>query len=352
MNKTDNKLPDTMNFLDRNENNYGPAPACLSAINNLHFTQLSWYSRDFNRGIKGELSLRLARDFGLDEDRVVIGYGGEDILKQVVHCYLRKDEKIMIPTYSWWYYKSIADEMRGEMLEYQLFPEGESFHYDVEGMLQMYKEHKPRLILISSPNNPTGNSILMDDLRRILTAAKDSIVVLDEAYAMFKNPDLSYPKDLVDEFDNLLIIRTFSKYYALAGVRIGFGLMGRGLTSFMKFSARYLGYNRITEEIALAALNSPEYYQDISRKMAADADMLFKELNQLTGFKAYRTDANFLLVEIPSEIKTTMKEFLLARKLQIKFMNEVRLNSHLRITIGTQEQNKNLIAAIKEFLNT
>src|SRR5258708_39720967 len=105
-------------YLDRNESQYGPAPACFEALKEDNFKNLSEYSRDFARGVKSCLTERLANDYGIAEKNVLLGYGGEDILKQAVHCYLNKGDKIMIPSYSWWYYKKNSDEKCGVKVEY------------------------------------------------------------------------------------------------------------------------------------------------------------------------------------------------------------------------------------------
>ena len=92
-------------YLDRNENQYGPSPACFKELVKSDIKEFSEYSRDFMLGYKSCLSERLATEYGVNEKNVVLGYGGEDLLKQAVHCYVHKGDKIMIPSYSWWYYK-------------------------------------------------------------------------------------------------------------------------------------------------------------------------------------------------------------------------------------------------------
>lgn len=338
-------------YLDRNENHYGPAPRCFKVLGKPNFNKLSSYSRDFARGIKSRLSERLASEFGIEENRVLLGYGGEDILKQAVHCHLQKGDKILIPAYSWWYYKAIAEEVEGIKIEYPLIKGENTFLYDVDEMIRLANTEKPKMIFVASPNNPTGNAIALEELKRFLDAAGDAVVVVDEAYSVFANPDKSYVKDLVNTYHNLLVIRTFSKYFALAGVRIGFALMGNNLAKFSKFSARYLGYNRLSERIALAALDSEDYYSEMRVKMLADIDMFFNEFNALPGFRAYKSLANFILVEIPSQIKVPLKNHLLSKGLVVKFMDEDNLQSHIRISIGTQEENLMLMDAVKEFVN-
>ncbi len=337
-------------YLDRNENQYGPAPACFDVLRKNNFKNLSEYSRDFARGVKSCLSERLASDFGISEKNVMLGFGGEDILKQAVHCYIHKGDKIMIPSYSWWYYKKIADEVEGVKVEYPIVEGKDSFEYDIEGMLKIYNETKPKLVLISSPNNPTGNRLEIDQLKYVISHMTDAVVVIDEAYTMFYNKDNSHLKEILAAFPNVLIIRTFSKYYGLAGIRVGFALMGENHSQFSLFSARYLGYNRLSEQIALAALDSPVYYDSMRNKMVADTEMFFAEFNKIPGFKAYRSYANFILVKIPVEIKDALKKYLTERDMVVKFMAEDGLFNHLRITIGNQEQNKMLMDMIKSFL--
>ena len=334
-------------YLDRNENNYGPAPACMEVFKKIKPEMLSSYTKAYKRGVKSPLSERLAADFQVGENQVLLGYGAEDILKQVVQCYLGENEKLMIPSHSWWYYKEIADEVNGVNLEYPLIKQADTYAYDLPLMLKMIETEKPQLVFVSSPNNPTGNSISQDDLYRLLKKLKDTIVVLDEAY--WYKSDSMHTIRLINEFPKLVVIRTFSKYYALAGLRIGYALVGAGLDKLSKLSNRHLGYNSITEEIAIAAMDSSDYYIGIAEKMNADKNLYYSELTKIPGYTVFKSDANFILVEIPQDQMKPLKDFLNARGLIIKFMNEAVLNSHLRITLGTQEQNRMVIDSIKEF---
>jgi histidinol-phosphate aminotransferase len=336
-------------YLDRNENNYGPAPACYEALKSTGFESLSWYSKDFARGVKSTLSERIAKDFSVPESIILLGYGGEDLLKQAVHCFLSRNETIMIPTHSWWYYKSIADETGGVTVEYPMVPGQDSFHYEVKSLMDLAAKHKPRLILISSPNNPTGNTLAMNDLKVFLKTIKDTVIVLDEAYWGFTGHQADYVRDLIGESPELLIIRTFSKYYALAGARIGYAFLGKNLTPLAQFSARYLGYNRLSERLALAALDSPEYYAEISQKMIRDKERYYQTLAAIPGFKAYRSNANFILAEVPERFKASLKEYLTKQGLIIKFFSEPSLINCVRITIGTEEQNLKLTKAFRDF---
>ncbi len=118
-------------WLDRNENQYGPSPECLKVLADSGTILLSDYSRDYLNGIKSPLSARLAADYGLSESNVILGYGGEDLLKQAIHCYVHEGGRIMIPSHSWWYYKKISDEVGGIKVEYPIVEGNDTFTYDI-----------------------------------------------------------------------------------------------------------------------------------------------------------------------------------------------------------------------------
>jgi histidinol-phosphate aminotransferase len=336
-----------MIYLDRNENNYGPAPACYEALRSAGPADLSAYSRDYSRGVKSPLSERLGTLFGVDEGRVLLGYGGEDLLKQSIHSYLGAQEKLLVPAHSWWYYKSIAAEVGGLTLEYPILRESDRFRFDVEATLEECRRVKPAVVLLSSPNNPTGNSLARHDIEALLGGTGDAMVILDEAY-FFGGPSRDAGA-LVEQFPHLLVIRTFSKYYALAGLRIGFGLMGKNWSRLAESLNRYLGYNRLSEKVALAALDAEAYYQEVARKIELDKRLYYGAFAGFPGCTIYRSDAHFLLAALPPPACPSLDRFLTARGLKIKCMSEPHLQAHVRITVGTQAENQACLAALREF---
>ena len=339
-------------YLDRNENLYGPAPKCFDVLRNISLNELSIYSRDFTRGVKSALSERLSADLGLPESQILLSEGSEDMLKQAVHCYLGPGERILCPDQSWWYYRAVASEVGGETVTYKLREASGRFAYNVEEMIDLYQRVSPRVVLIASPNNPTGNSFLDDDLRRLTEAFRESIVILDEAYWGFSEPSEHRVRQLIESYRNLLILRTFSKFYALAGARIGFAAAGASLSRLTKFASRYLGYNRISELLALAALDSPEYYGRINESIRTDRETFYRFFDERNGFTCFRSDANFVLVRIPDSLRKPLKEFLDQHRIAIKFFEEKEFRDCVRITFGTSEQNKTVIGALESFLSS
>lgn len=341
-----------MNFLDRNEFNFEPSAEVVEALRSFPAEKLCFYTRIYDQGKKSILSVFLSELYGVDESRVMLGYGGEDILKQAVHYYLSMDEgnkKMLVPKFSWWYYKSIADEINGISIQYPLYEDGNTFRYDFDALKKALAEEKPRLLLLASPNNPTGNSLTPDQLESLLEEVpQETVVIVDEAYASFVNEDSSYIKRLTDRFPNLIIIRTLSKFYGLPGLRMGFAFMGTGHEAFAKYGNKYLGYNRISEDVAIAALKSEEHYRRIAASMNADRKMYKERLEELPGFKVYDSQANFILIKYPIELKEALQDKLLGLGYKVKFMNEPEINTHMRITLGRPEQNKAVADAIVE----
>lgn len=343
-------------YLDRNEYNYGPAPEIEKVLRNFDPDKLCFYTRIYDEGKKSILSDYIAELYDIPEKQVILGYGGEDILKQVVHYFLSgglKQKTLLIPKFSWWYYKSIADEVNGRTIFYPLFEDGNTFKYDIPSIRETVEREKPEIVLIASPNNPTGNSLTKEELHEILSfIPRETAIVIDEAYASFSNKDTSYIKPLIEEFPNLLIIRTLSKFYGLPGLRLGFAFIGKGLSSFLNYSTKYLGYNRLSEEIGIAVLKAKDYYQNVADLMAEDRETYMREIGALEGFKVYHSDANFILVKYPISLKPQLQEAFKAKDLIIKFMNEEDINTHMRITLGTQKQNRLVIDTIKEVVST
>ncbi len=334
-------------LFDRNENRYGPAPACLEVLRNADKELLFNYTRAFLQGNYSDLSVRLSEMHNVDEKRIILGYGCEDILKGAVHYFLKKGRTILIPSASWWYYTAIADEVGGITVQFPLVETPERYEFDVDALINMKKEHNPGIVLIASPNNPTGNVLSREDLLKILEAYRDTPVMLDQAYFGHNPNEEDDFGGLTDQYPNLIFLRTFSKLYAMAGVRMGYGVIGEGLGGFQKFCARNLGYNRISERLALAALDSPDYYADIAARMAADRQEMYKVFRSL-GCHAYESEANFILVKFPDWVVPSLKEALDSQGLIIKFFKEECFLGYARISLGTDKENARLLNAVKE----
>lgn len=343
-----------MIYLDRNEFNFKPSQKVIDAIKNFDPETLCFYTRIYDEGKKSIVSVRLSEIYGVPEQQVLIGYGGEDILKNSVHYYLSTggNNTIMIPEFSWWYYNRIAGECGGTFEMYPLHETGDTFAYNVDEVIEYTNRIHPRMLLLASPNNPTGNSLTPEEIGKIMeNIPSDTMVLIDEAYASFITCDTSYVAPLVNKYSNLIISRTLSKFYGLPGLRMGFGFIGKGHEGFLNYANKYLGYNRFSEAVALAALDSDDHYRKVADDMEWDRQLFKKELGNLPGFKVYKSVANFILIKYPVEIKERLQKALAEQDYKIKFMGDKGLEDCLRITLGQPQQIQVVVDTIKKAYN-
>ena len=341
-----------MNYLDRNEFNFEPSPEVIEAIRNFDLGKLCFYTRIYDQGKKSILSVYLSEQYGLPEEQVILGYGAEDLLKQAVHYFLTDggSKTMLIPKFSWWYYKSIADEVCGTTLQYPVHEDGDTFTYDLDGLRAMVDDIKPRILLVASPNNPTGHALTPSELEELVAMVPlETVVVVDEAYASFVSSDTSYIRRIVESHPNVVFCRTLSKFYGLPGLRMGFGFIGRsaGMDRFARYANKYLGYDRLSEEVAIAALKSEDYYRRVAAVMDEARRMYTAEIGALEGFKVYRSSANFILIKYPLRLKEALQREFAGQHYKVKFMNEPGIDSHMRITLGRHEQNRLVCDVIK-----
>jgi histidinol-phosphate aminotransferase len=208
------------------------------------------------------------------------------------------------------------------------------------------------MLLLASPNNPTGNCLSSEEIGRIMeNIPQDTMVLIDEAYASFITSDTDYIAPLVNKYSNLIISRTLSKFYGLPGLRVGFGFIGKGHDQFLSYVNKYLGYNRFSEAVALAALESDEHYRQVANDMDWGRQLYKKELGSLPGFKVYKSVANFILIKYPYELKEQLQKALAADSYKIKFMTDKGLESCVRITLGRKEQTKAVCDIILKVVN-
>ena len=311
-----------MNYLDRNEFNFEPSQKVLDAVKNFDAKDLCFYTRIYDQGKKSVISVRVSEIYGVPEEQVLLAYGGEDILKNAIHYFLTKgdNKKILIPEFSWWYYNRVASECDGEFEMYPLYEQEDTFAYHTSEEIGRIMENIP----------------------------SDTMVLVDEAYASFITSDTDYIAPLVNKYSNLIISRTLSKFYGLPGLRCGFGFIGKGHDQFLSYINKYLGYNRFSEAVALAALESDEHYRHVADDMEWGRQLYKKELGSLPGFKVYKSVANFILIKYPIAIKESLMEALKVQDYKIKFMGDKGLEECLRITLGRKEQTQVVCDTIKK----
>ncbi len=331
--------------MNKNENLYGPSPLCLDVLNNLSLDHLTSYSRDDY----GLMERAIFETFNIPKKQIMLGYGAEDILKSIFENFVKEGDKVALPDNSWWYYEKLAKQSKSDYYFYPVEKRGLSFVSDIDTLIENEKKQNSKVVLVCSPNNPTGNLTDFIDIVRLLEVQKEGIVLFDEAYWGYTDDNGTIHK-LINKYPNFMSLRTFSKFFALAGIRIGFALCGNDIRDLLNYNERALGFNRISEELAVAALNSMDYYQEIAYYINEDREMLFDEINMLDGFTAYKSYTNFILIKIPNvDLEKKLDNALRQRGILVKFFTEPKFKGYARISIGKREHNLMVLDVIKEF---
>lgn len=226
-------------------------------------------------------------------------------------------------------------------------PRGDGFAVDVDAALSWMSSHRPDVVIVCSPNNPTGNSTPNDAVER-LCEGTDGIVVVDEAYGEF-GPRGTTAVPLLSEHDNLVVVRTFSKAWRLAGVRIGYLLAAPGLVSAMAVVRLPYHLSTLSQAVGIAALEAEDETLEAVGEIVSERDRIAESLAGL-GLNVMPSDANFLLFEVP-DAPATWKALYERGILVRSYERSPVLGSYLRVTVGLSDENDAFLGAIEEALS-
>lgn len=333
-------------IINRNEVYQGPAPKVLKVIKSFNIQHINFYLDGYYNSV---LIPKISKKYSIAEDQIIVSYGEEDFLRFVFNKLDAKKDSVLTHEFHYSYYNKYLSYIGARLVTFRMFERNDEFVFDIDDCIKEYNKNKPKVLLLTTPNNPTGNALSRIDLTKILqNVSPGTLVVVDEAYYGFEsNYERKSLVRLLDKFPNLVILRSFSKRFALAGLRISFALCGTKVKSMLRYQNRYLGVSRILEEVAIAALDSGDYYKRISKQVINDRESFIKNACHFKGIKAYNSKANFVLLRIPDHaIVKKIKLALQSEKIVIgKFIKD----DLLRVTIGYSKHTKRFIKVIKEF---
>ena len=317
-------------FLDANENAFGSVGL----------------TENYNRypdPLQRALKQKIAAQENIQTNQIFLGNGSDEAIDLIIRafCEPRQDQIMTLPpTYGM--YAVSADLNDVGIVEVPLLAD---FQLDVQGILSKATA-QTKILFICSPNNPTGNLMRKQDVIQLLEKFP-GIVLLDEAYADFApNSGLLH---LIDQYMNLMIIRTFSKAWGLAGLRLGMAFaQAKVIEVFNKIKPPY-NINLLTQEVALKAIEKPELKSQMVAQILQEKEFLKKELDKLTEVQEiYPSDTNFLLIKFNDA--QTMYDYLIDKMVIVRNRSKVLLcDECLRITVGTREENIRLLEAIQRY---
>ena len=331
--------------LHLNENLFKPSPKCMAVLKGITVEDLYLY--DLRK--KDVLAEALSRQIGVSENNLFIHNGSAEVIKSIFSILLNEGDKVLIPAPGWSYYKSVADAKFAKCIEYEVIEDVSSYIFDVKDILTKAKHNKPKIIVITSPQMPTGCEIAKEDLYRIIRENANSVILLDEAYWGWEDYSNEFQRDLVMKYSNVIISRTFSKFYALANIRIGYGLCSYPLKKTVGLDIPLFRACGISRKIALAAIEDQPYYDKIRQEAVSVREWFIGEINKLENAKAYQSAANFVFIKLEKANPYVVRAFMEENGILIRLFTD-KDALRIRITIGPRDIMERVLIQIKKAL--
>lgn len=323
--------------LNTNENPYPPAPEVERVLRELNHDTL----RKYPDPDVSELVNALAKRYGLDNEQVFVGVGSDDVLAMSFLTFFNSDKPILFPDITYSFYDVWADLYR---IPYECQPLDENFCIRKE---DYQKENGG--IVIANPNAPTGVYETPDFLEEIIKANPNSVVIIDEAYIDFGGESCV---PLIEKYENLLVVQTFSKSRALAGMRIGYAMGSRMLIKYLndvKFSFNSYTMNTVTIKAGAASVANEEYFRQITGKIIETRENTKKRLSEL-GFIFPDSKTNFIFAAHKSVPAQEIFDALRENEIYVRHWNKPRIENYMRISIGTDEEMKTVLDFLENYL--
>ncbi len=326
--------------LASNENPLGPSPKavkaikkCLAAVNRYPDAQ-GFY-----------LKKRLAKYFALSCDNFVLGNGSDELIDVLVKTFVEADENIVTSDTTFLEYEIIAQVNERKVKKAPL----RYFKYDLESILKLV-DKKTKMVFIANPNNPTGTYVSGNEVRKFLNALPEHVVVVfDEAYDAFIDVD-DYPDSLsyLKGRKKIVILRTFSKAYGLAGLRLGYAIAQPELVSYMERVRQPFNVNSLAQAAGIAALDDSNFLKKTRRLALEGKDFIYQELSKI-GLGYVPSVANFILIDTGMDGVKVFKAMLRFGVI-VREMSQYGLKNFIRLTIGTQKENQRAIQVLRKTL--
>jgi histidinol-phosphate aminotransferase len=329
--------------LSSNESALGPSPKAKAA-----FAKEADSLESYPDGSASVLREAIARRYGLNGEHIVCGAGSDELLQLIAHAFLGAGDEAIYSQHGFLVYP-IVIKANGAVA--RIAPE-QNYHADVDAMLGLVNA-KTRLLFLANPNNPTGTYLPASEVRRLHEGLpKDCLLVLDAAYAEYvRRNDYEAGIELVSNFENVVMTRTFSKIHGLAGLRLGWAYCPAHIADALNRIRGPFNVSSAAQAAGAAALSDQAYVEHVLAHNDDWLAWLTREIQGL-GLKVTPSVCNFLLVHFPDGDKAAPRAdaFLSTRGLILRRMEAYGLPGTLRLTIGSEEANRAFIAALKDFL--
>ncbi len=314
-------------ILNANESPYNPPKEVIDLFNKeLAKVEFNRYPDMDER----KLCSAIAKHFNVSDTNVTVGVGSDELLDCVFRAVIEDGDKVVSFSPSFSMYKVFTELVGGTFIGVY----GDDYLFNVDELISEIKKNNPKLVLICSPNNPTGQYLSEAEIRKVIESTK-ALVLLDLAYIDFSECDYSY---IAKDYENVIVFRTFSKAMSLPSIRCGYAISNSDNIDMINSIKAPYSVTSLSQIMATIAIENYDLYKNQIDLIKSERERLFKELNKL-GFNIYPSSANFIFVVMDDKYN----EVLLNNKIYIrKFKSNI-----YRITVGSKEENDKLIEVLK-----
>ena len=325
--------PEKIIRLNGNENPYGPSPKVSSALG--EYRNFNYYPDPGQRNLRRVLSGYM----NVEPEKIVAGNGSDELIDLLLRMYVGIGDNVIIPSPTFGMYSFSAGICGGECISVE---RDERFEIDLEAIKEAITP-KSKIIFLTSPNNPTGNIVPESQTRALLDTGL--IVVMDEAYFEFCG-DTAIP--LLSEYPNLVVLRTFSKWAGLAGLRIGVGAMDPELAATMMAMKPPYNVNLAAEVALTTSLEDTPGLLERVNQIVKERDRMIEKLEQVPNLTPWPSRANFILCQVPDGKGKDIFEGLCSRGIFLRYWSSGRLRNFIRTSIGLPHETEAVVEAFRE----
>ena len=327
--------------LASNETPLGPSPLAVQAIMNKVHTL-----HRYPDGSGYYLKSKLGEKYNVSPSQIILGNGSNELIELVIRTFLSAGEHVVQPFPTFLVYEKMVKAAGGQVTSVPL----SGFRIDLKGISEAINP-KTKIIFINNPNNPTGSVLQKEEMLIFLDEVPDDIiVVLDEAYIDFVTcEDAANGLEFLKKYPLLFVLRTFSKLYGLAGLRIGYGFASDSLIEYMNRVRQPFNANALAQAAATAALDDSAFVLRTLKAVREGLRYLYKGLDDM-GLEYIPTQTNFFLIKVPQGGKK-IYELMLKEGVIVRSMDSYGLPGYIRINAGLEEENERFIRTLRKVLN-
>ena len=336
------RSPEHIIKLDANENPYGMSPRVREALADLQFGHI--YPDPESRALRKSLGAFC----GVDPSHLFPGAGADELIDLIMRVTIEKGDRIINSPPTFGMYRFDGDLNGARVVD---IARNEDFSLKIEEIEEAVRTHSPKLLFLTSPNNPDGSVLPVEVIERFLNLPV--LLILDEAYIEFTSPaDLGRSNSLithVPKHDNLVVLRTFSKLAGLAGLRVGYGAFPTWMMDILWKAKQPYNINVAASVAAIAAMQDVTHLQGTVTSLVAERERLYQALKEISWLSPYPSHSNFILCKVNGKNALRLKEHLAtAHGIFIRYFNKPGLEDCIRISIGKPEQNDALLAVLQK----